>query len=258
VYLLRRAGQQQQEADSRPRVAVTLRSLDASSDCTDDDYKVMEVARTALADERKVLNAELSDLLFDKIPNPMAPLVGGHLLLVERDRDPTRDISALDRVVKRLQSELGKQHPDVVALSLACPDTSLRPTRPITAPPMFQRSWNILMAASQRRPTLVPEAVWARAHALAALPPFLIWTIDESIKAENRRDLVRSILGDEALAGGQSVPEVAREAATLEVASAGRRPSRPRLDTKYVKERAARLQVPASALNSLLAERWRT
>ena len=257
VYILRRAGQQQREADTRPRVAVTLRSLDASLDCTDDDYRVIEVARTALADERKVLNAELSDLLFDKIRNPMAPLVGGHLLLVERDRDPTRDVSALDRIVRRLQSELGKQHPDVVALSLVCPDASLRPGKPITAPPMFQRSWNILMAAAQRRPTLVPEAVWTRAHALAALPPFLIWTIDESIKAENRRDLVRSILGDEAAAPQESMLEVAMAAATPQAGPAGRS-SRSRRDTKYVKERAARLQVPASALNALLAERWRT
>jgi hypothetical protein len=253
VYILRRAGAQQQEADIRPRVSVMLRSLDASLECTDDDYKVIEVARTALADERKVLNAELSDLLFDKIPNPMARLVGGHLLLVERDRDPNRDIAALDGIVRRLQSELGRQHPDVVALSLVCPDASLRATKPIAAPPMFQRSWNILMQAAQRRTTLVPEAVWARAHALAALPPFLIWTTDESIKAEHRRDLARSILADGDTASERTAaPEPTAMAMAMRDPGTARR-STARDGMKLVRQRAARLQVPASVLASLLA-----
>jgi hypothetical protein len=254
VYILRRAGSQQQEADIRPRVSVMLRSLGGHPECSDEEYRVIEVARTALADERQVLNTDLANLLFDKIPNPMARLVGGHLLLVERERDPTRDISALDGIVRRLQSELGKQHPDVVALSLMCPDTSLRTTRPITAPPMFQRSWNILIEAAQRRSTLVPEAVWARAHALAALPPFLIWTIDESIKAEHRRDLARSILGDAAgTVEEEAISEpVAMAQAMLDPGSKARPASRNSM--KFARQRAARLQVPASALASLLAE----
>src|SRR5262249_6021936 len=50
VYILRRAGSEQQEADSRPRVSVMLRSVTGDSECSDDDYIVIESARTALAD----------------------------------------------------------------------------------------------------------------------------------------------------------------------------------------------------------------
>ena len=254
VYILRRAGPLQSDADMRPRVSVILRSLAGAPKSSDDEDKVIEVVRTALADERKVLNAQLEDLLFNKFDSPMARLVGGHLLLVEREREPRRDITALNGVVGRLQTELGRQHPDVAALSLMCPDTSLRTTRPITAPPMFQRSWNILMDAAQRRTKLVPAELWERAHALAALPPFLIWTTDESIKAENRRVLARAIRRES--------PESAREEPVPEAVAMARamldpgrqvRASTPRGAIKSARERAARLQVPASALDSLLA-----
>jgi hypothetical protein len=50
-------------------------------------------------------------------------------------------LELLNEVVANLRTLVGTEHPDVEALSLACPDTTLQRKMPVTTPPMFERSW---------------------------------------------------------------------------------------------------------------------
>ncbi len=42
--------------------------------------KIIETARLALADERRILSPELEDILLRNCTSPIAGLIGGHLL----------------------------------------------------------------------------------------------------------------------------------------------------------------------------------
>lgn len=173
----------------RPRVSILMRKADRPP-LIADASRLLETARVALADERMVLNDELAELLLRKFKDPLAGIIGAHLLLIAQERDPTYDIGILDTVVGNLQRLVGLDHPDVQALSLCCRDEALRARGPVTAPPMFQRSWDLLVRGSAARTSLVSEALWRRAQAVMATPPFLVWNTDASAKREVVRQLV--------------------------------------------------------------------
>jgi hypothetical protein len=256
VYVLRRVLPGEAALAPRPRVSAMMRRLDEGAGPEEQD-RLIETARLALADERRILNAELEGLLLQKFENPMAGIIGGHLLLVERDRDPGRDLSLLDTVVRHLESLVGAGHPDVAALALQCPDPQRGRIGKLVGPPMLQRSWKLLAQAAQRRRTLIPAEMWERVQALTALPPFLVWATDEAAKSATRRDLARAILGgpgEHALpmprAGVAMAVSRAAMPAVAGVQTAGRVAGLNRM----ARERAARLGVPPSALASLRVE----
>lgn len=155
---------------------------------------MIDQARVALADERLILGGELDDLLLAKFDNPIAGIVGGHLLLVEQARRPSARISLLDPVVARLRDILGEAHPDVEALSLRCTNPKLRNRAPIAAPPMFQASWQLLVEASDKRPDLIPGALWKRVHALSPVPPYMAWSSDRKSKERNREAILDNLV----------------------------------------------------------------
>jgi hypothetical protein len=125
-------------------------------------------------------SARTSRCALDKFENPIAGIVGGHLLVVERERDPGGDVRMLPVVVRNLFQLVGPEHPDVAALALQCTDEALRAVPPISALPMFQRSFTLLSRAAQERPELVPAALWRRMGAQTSVPPFLAWATDEA------------------------------------------------------------------------------
>ncbi|TSP13444.1 MULTISPECIES: caspase family protein [Cupriavidus] len=180
AYVLRRTQPGEHAPSARPRVSLMMRRPDQQPDAALE--KIIETARLALADERRILSAELEDILLRNCTNPIGGLIGGHLLLVERERDPGRDISLLDVVVTRLRKLVGDSHPDVAALGQQCATASLRRFAPLTGPPMFQRSWKLLVAAAQRREDWIPEAMWRRVVAQTALPPLMVWAADDSLR----------------------------------------------------------------------------
>ncbi len=149
AYVLRRTQPGEHAPSARPRVSLMMRRPDQQPDAALE--KIIETARLALADERRILSPELEDILLRDCTNPIGGLIGGHLLLVERERDPGRDMSLLDVVVRRLRELVGDNHPDVAALGQQCATASLRRFSPLTGPPMFQRSWMLLVAAARRR-----------------------------------------------------------------------------------------------------------
>jgi hypothetical protein len=225
------------------------------------DDRLVETARIALADERAILNDELESLLFHKLENPIAGVLGAHLLLVERERDPRRDLSALGAVVANLQRVLGVDHPDVAALALQCLDVAaVAPPQRLLAPPMFQRSWKLLVDAAQKRRNLIPLGLWRRVQANSALPPFLIWSTDTDVKEAARSTLARALQLE---SGDSPEPAAALDDGSAEETMASPLPrtsaqasaSAAKRLQRESEQRAAQLSIPPSALRLLRSEK---
>jgi len=214
----------------------------------------IEGARLALTQGRNLFGeghgAQLTDLLLGKFTDPIAGIIGGHLLLQAMDTsqpDPGR-AEQFDLVVSNLRLLLGPDHPDVEALSLRCTGEALRATRPFTAPPMFRHSWQLITAASYERPELVPTELWQRVHASAALGAFFVWAADERTRAAHAAQLSRWI-SQYADNGEAQTASPTRAAAVSEPAwQATALP-------EATREAAKKLQVPARAVAALWAER---
>lgn len=156
---------------------------------------VIEAARTALTQGRNLFaegrGAELADLLLVKFDDPVAAIIGGHLLLRAADDSRPNPVQAqqFDMAVRKLRTLVGTGHPDVEALSLRCTDPTLRADQPFTAPPMFRHSWQLLTEASYQRPELCPIQLWQRVHATLTLGPYLVWAADRKTRAVHTRQL---------------------------------------------------------------------
>jgi hypothetical protein len=212
IYLLRYVGSSTVEA-AKPRISVIMHPM-AAPWASGEDI-LAEKARVALADELPILNAELSEVLFRKTDNPLAGIIGGHLLLVGNARDPQVPIDDLNEIVKNLRALVGLDHPDVEALSLACPDKSLRRTKPLLAPPMFERSWRLLVKESQSNPAILPLALWQQVHAAIVAPPFLIWSPDDVVQKDFRKALAEAVFGASATDSTTAPPGAAAPAAAM-------------------------------------------
>jgi hypothetical protein len=227
-----------------------------------DQDAVIEAARMALRQGRNLFGEgrgeQLRELLLRKLADPIAGIIGGHLLLRAMDQarpDPVHT-DMFDAVVVNLRSLVGPGHPDVEALSLRCTNLALRAVRPFSAPPTFSRSWQLLTEASFRHPELVPVELWRRVHASIMFSSYFIWAADENTRAAHAQQLSHWISefidsdhrprppatlapagggrGDQATAppdlGKDSLPDAARDA-------------------------ALRLQMPAAAADALWKER---
>jgi hypothetical protein len=160
-----------------------------------DDARLVEAARCALADERKVASED-NTRTFLASEDPMLALYGAHLMLIAarsieavahsaaRGGRPqgispvTFDQSVFNDTVRRLQMMLGTDHPDVVALATRASDQNLESPAPLAAPPMLWRSWALLIEASNRRPDLLPAGTWWPTVRQLHLRPFIAWSPD--------------------------------------------------------------------------------
>ena len=86
---------------------------------------VIEAARLALAQGRNILGSgqgtNLQKLLLQDYDDPIAAIIGGHLLLMAIDADTEYDRSRtelFDATIERLSRLVGAWHPDIAALSL--------------------------------------------------------------------------------------------------------------------------------------------
>ena len=147
----------------------------------------------------------------------------------------------------------------VAAFALQSADPELRKVAKLLGPPLFQRSWKYLVQAAVRQPALVPAAMWDRVRAMTVIPPLLAWCVNEEAKSAATEALAEAMFGARpaaepaaaAMAGGPG-------AAGLEsVPLAAPRPPAPiggprvKLGSRAAKERAAKLNVPPSALKRL-------
>jgi hypothetical protein len=213
LHLLRAPRSEEMRDHAQLRLSVLMHAL--GSPATGPSDLMVDQARVALADERLVLGGELDELLLLKFDNPVAGIVGGHLLLVEQRRRPSSRIALLDQVVTNLRGLVGHGHPDVEALSLRCTEPGLRTRAPVTDPPMFQASWQLFVDACDERSDLIPAALWKRVHALAPMPPFLGWSSDRLSKARNRRSILEGLAPVEAPPAAAAAGAVRTPAAAM-------------------------------------------
>ena len=204
------------------------------------DPRLAESLRLALADERRILNADLEQMLAkENLANPIFGLTGAHLLLLEHERDRYRDVSKLDAIVRNLQQPLGATHPDWVALALQCSKVIVPRNVVLDGPPMFARSWPLLVRAAHEGRIEIPAAMWSRMQAPASLPPFMAWSIDEGVKRAALETLRQALL--------EPPSPVMAMAMNMAPAHPVSRHSRARL------ARARKWQLPPSALDLLPA-----
>ncbi|MGX1159798.1 caspase domain-containing protein [Arthrobacter sp. SLBN-100] len=214
---------------------------------------VIEAARIAFTQGRNLLGGargtKLQKLLLEEFDDPIAGIIGGHLLLMAMDTATEPD-PALEEVfaaaVARLRGLVRSWHPDVEALALRSADPAARPDKPFTAAPMFSRSWQIIVEASYDNPDLVPASLWSRVHANRSIGPYFAWATDEASRSAHAQQL--------GLWNAAHGPRSTR--------SSGRRPpaampnpagtAAPRMP-EALREDARRLGIPAVAAESI----WR-
>ncbi len=230
----------------------------------DPELPLVEAARTALADERKVASDALVELL-EETDNPMLGLFGAHLMLISRDAQLTQredagagrlseraiaapvefDQSRFDLIVDRLAAVLGSEHPDILALSTQRSDQDVRALQPISAPPMLWRSWVLLIAASNHAPELVPISVWQQTVHVLPLRPFFLWS-----PADQDTELTRTWAQDIANSLSARAPEPQAEVfwgdAGSQLAS-----SAPALDEEARRRVSEELLMPRAAIDRL-------
>lgn len=205
VYLLRRGMPGKNVLSARPRVSLLMRAMEQGACTAAAEDSLAESLRLALADERRILNAELENLLTRPLNNPVVGLTGGHLLLLERQRDPHRDISNLDIIVAQCQPQLGAAHPDWVALALQCKADLVPPVTVLDGLPMFARSWPMLVRAAHEGRIDLPAAMWERVQAMSSLPPFMAWSIDDGVRRAARETLRQALAGPPSAAAAMAM-----------------------------------------------------
>lgn len=219
--------------------AVSMRRAGGAADPDQDE--TIEAARMALGQGRNLFaegrGTQLQALLLEKYNDPVAGIIGCHLLLRALAAQSDAALQAsYDQAVTNLRGLVGPAQPDVEALSLKCADEHLRATRPFTVPPMFSHSWQLITEASYDRVELVPVELWQRVHAAGNVGPFFVWAVDRKTKAAHAGQLTEWI-------GKYTAPDTAR-----------RRAVSPRALPKAARDDARRMHVPAAATTALWRE----
>ncbi|WP_219414414.1 caspase family protein [Pseudonocardia nigra] len=213
---------------------------------------VVEAARMALGQGANPFGegrgAELQDLLLHRYEDPIAKIIGCHLLIVAMDAAPVPDpatTALLDSALRDLHAMVGAGHPDVAALGLRAADPRLRTERPFTLPPVFRRSWQLITEASYDRPDLVPAQLWARVHASTSVGPFFVWAADDRTRAAHAQQLGRWVT--ENAGAPEPAAGTTRRGARPPAQGVGRRGPLP----DALRDAARRLHVPAGAAAAL-------
>ena len=222
--------------------------------------RTVEVARSALAEERSVASSTISESLFVKFENPMLGLFGAHLMLLSREAErkaaaeERRSMSKkrprapvqfrqeqFDEVVRNLADLLGPDHPDVVALATRTSDPDLPALAPVTMPPLLWRSWLLLIEASHDHPPLVPADTWRRACRPLPLRPFLTWAVSgevgQDVETEWRVEVGRVLHG--APVRGLEATRRGHRPAGIDLGSPGADDERRQLSRQLIAPRAA-------------------
>jgi hypothetical protein len=186
----------------RPRLSLLMRCLDGSCE----HALLIERLTVALADERSALGDDLMAALEGRFENPILGMVGGHLLLIAHEKGQDVRASRLDAVVANLRALVGDDHPDVEALSLYCADDRLRRSSPVTVPPIYERSWRLLVQASWEQPDLIPPALWAKVQATTTTPPFFHWSPDEAVRKSIGESLAKLVFATSEAEGPAAPP----------------------------------------------------
>lgn len=115
--------------------------------------KAIESGRQVRSDLASADRSVLLDILSEKFANPMLGILGGHLLLLERELD----VQLLQEVVDNLNA-LVPHHPDVLALQSVL---NRGERQAIGPPPMLRSSWRLFVDSTLENPEVIPEDSYA-------------------------------------------------------------------------------------------------
>lgn len=198
VFLSRLSEPGASPSSMKRQCAILTHRLNEPFRIDEDEYHAMEVARVALADQRKILSDGFRMRLVTEFSNPIAGILGGHLLLIEAasggETKLGEESEQLDRVVTRLREMVGRSHPDVESLSYCCRQPGLRSTTSLPGPPMFARSWALAVKAGQEGQPLIPAALWDRVRATTTLAPYFVWASDKNSRKAHAKLLVEAVV----------------------------------------------------------------
>ncbi|WP_267394109.1 MULTISPECIES: caspase family protein [unclassified Sphingomonas] len=168
-------------SDTRPRVSLIMRRPEAAPDSAAD--LLSERLTVALADERPIVGEWLLEAVNGDLANPLVGIIGGHLLLLNQGAGNEYGPGLMETLVQKLRDLLGPDHPDVEALALHCGDGSIAPPQAIKGPPMYERSWRLLVAGSAQQPGLISATLWQQVQATTGTTPFFSWSEDATTRA---------------------------------------------------------------------------
>ncbi len=189
----------------------------------------VELARVALVSGRAVVSAD--ELLAAAGDSPMLGILGAHALLLAEEPD----LATVDAVADILSERIGP-HPDVDALRLGRGDEA-GTGMAFGLPPMLTSSWGRAVAASWKRPDLIPaSSLTARAATwFWGYGPWLIWLadgVDDQPAEPSSRSLGDALAVVAQLASGRKAPTdlTDAEAALLTQATRSSAPPPPSFD----------------------------
>jgi hypothetical protein len=250
AHMLRNVDAETHQLNSLTSISIHMHRLDQASRNADEDT-LTEACRLALVDQRQFLNNEMKDKLFKENGNPLLAIIGAHLLIIDNLNRGT-GLSELNTIVPNLRRQLGDEHPDVEAISLCCTDESLRTIKTVRIPPMFERSWRLLIDAKAK---LITRSLAERALAKSSSRPYLVWSTDESIKDRSMNALALATWSAPPISTKASNVRTASFAAdanlpmpasSLATTTSSNVPSR--VASKEARFRAKKLKIPASLL----------
>ena len=189
---LLQAGSTEQPWPDLPGASVAYRPAGSGFSPADVQFRLVELARIALAQRRPLVTGELERVLRAKFENPMLGLLGAHLLLLQQHtREKSERASAhkfdphlLAEIVGHLRSLLVAPHPDVEAL--ACRAGIGIGGYRFDSPPMLRDSWSLITAASATEAALIPEdsLTFRIAARVVTAAPWLTWLGDDDTTSE--------------------------------------------------------------------------
>lgn len=167
-------------------------------------YELIETAQSALSEGR----AAIGETLFRQIANakwdtPILGLLAAHILLLADCKDQTTRSGArevafsrnnFEIILKNTAKLLGETHPDILALRTRSETMPLHDDDQVNTPPLFMRSWNLLLQASERDyPNLLRNSLWQRVRGNTNATPYFAWLRADSVFAEQRRATERRL-----------------------------------------------------------------
>ncbi len=205
----------------------------------------------ALADDRSAIGKWLDQCLDQEFTSPLLGIIAAHMLLMNRKTANDLGPALFDDVVGNLRELLGEDFPDVVALSHYCSTPDLAAASAINAPPMFERSWRLLVESSAQNPQLVPASVWANVRATTASAPYFSWSTDEADRAAIVQAVQARLYSTPtaAAAPAAAAPGMAMDIVAREVWSGAINTPTP--DASILSRRAAAMGVPQSAIETV-------
>ena len=170
-------------------------------------YELLEAGQVALAERQP----GLGDEVFEEIANgkwnaPILGLLAAHILLLADDpkwkTQPDAPLVSFDRgqfetILSNTAELLGTSQPDVLALRTRSERMPAPEDVEVTTPPLFVRSWKMLLEASKAdRPNLLPGSLWRRVRGNTNSAPYFTWTRADSVFAAQQRASEQRLIED--------------------------------------------------------------